>query len=139
MTATNPSVEQRARELLAEEYEFAGMDGDNIRAGNYRPTSIYDAGVRAVCRALTEPAGGEVEMAKDAADEILHRLAGWEKAYPLDIFSEPTEAEREWMRSTKRGLMDRIAASMGRHMAKCIREDLAKLSAALRAMGVGNG
>lgn len=75
------------------------------------------------------------EAKLDAAESILNRLEGWDKAYPLDVFPEPTDEEREWLHENKRGLMDRIAASMGRHMAKCIREDIAALQAAIAALG----
>src|SRR5690606_30499403 len=71
------------------------------------------------------------DAVQDACDEILNRLEGWSKAYPEDIFHEPTKAEREWLHATKPGLMDCIAASMGRHMSKMIAADLAKLRAAL--------
>ena len=72
------------------------------------------------------------DAVQDACDEILNRLEGWSKAYPEDIFHEPTKAEREWLHATKPGLMDCIAASMGRHMSKMIASDLAALQAAIQ-------
>jgi len=81
----------------------------------------------------------KVERGADACDTLLHKLEGWDKAYPEDIFPELTTEEREWMQANKRGLVDRISASMGRHIARCIREDLAGIRAALDAAGVGNG
>lgn len=71
------------------------------------------------------------EAVRDACDDILNRLEGWASAYPLTAFPEPTKEQREWIHATAPGLMDRISASMGRHMAGCIAEDLAKLKAAL--------
>jgi hypothetical protein len=68
---------------------------------------------------------------RDACDDILNRLEGWASAYPLTVFPEPTKEQREWIHATAPGLMDRISASMGRHMAGCIADDLAKLKASL--------
>ena len=68
-----------------------------------------------------------VEERSDAADGVLNRLEGWAKAYPVDIFSEVTDDECDWLHATKPGLIDRISARMGRHMAACIAEDVAKL------------
>ena len=68
---------------------------------------------------------------EDAVAEVLDRLEGWAKAYPVDMFHEPTKEERDWLHATKPGLMDCIAASMGRHIATCIALDIAKLRAAL--------
>ena len=72
----------------------------------------------------------------DACDTLLHKMEGWDKAYPEDIFPELTAEERDWMQANKRGFIDRISASMGRHIARCIREDLAGIRAALDAAGV---
>lgn len=71
------------------------------------------------------------EAVGDACDDILNRLEGWASAYPLSVFPEPTKEQREWIHATAPGLMDRISASMGRHMAGCIADDLAKLKAAI--------
>jgi hypothetical protein len=68
---------------------------------------------------------------REVLDDLLHSLEGWGKAYPLDIFPEPTKEQRDWLHATRPGLMDRIGASMGRHMAACIAADIAKLRAAL--------
>jgi hypothetical protein len=67
------------------------------------------------------------ERDDDVFDTLMARLEGWDKAYPERAFPEPTDADREWIHGERRGLMDRIAASMGRHMASCIRDDLTKL------------
>lgn len=72
--------------------------------------------------------------AHGAIDSILNQLESWGKAYPTDIFREITDEDREWLHSTRPGLMDRIAAGMGRHMHKMIEKDIAALSTALRAL-----
>jgi len=107
------------------------------------PTDI-DALDHAIAHLSSRLEAGEdfeakVERGADACDTLLHKLEGWDKAYPEDIFPELTTEEREWMQANKRGLVDRISASMGRHIARCIREDLAGIRAALDAAGVGNG
>ena len=74
------------------------------------------------------------ELREDAADSIatmLNRMEGWAKAYPEEMFHEPTKEERDWLHAERPGLMDCIAASMGRHIAKCMAEDLATLQASL--------
>lgn len=76
----------------------------------------------------------KVEAALDVAEDIVHRLDGWDRAYPVSMFSEVTEAEREWLHTTRRGLLDRISAGMGRHIAGCIRGDIAKLREALSVL-----
>ena len=48
--------------------------------------------------------------------DIVERLDGYIRAYPLDIFPEPTSDDRMWLKDAKPGLQDRIAASMARHM-----------------------
>jgi len=80
-------------------------------------------------RAHQQPVAGE--GVDDIIETILNRLEGWSKAYPTDMFSELTEAERDWLHENKRGLMDRISASMGRHMVNMIASDLSELRAAL--------
>lgn len=70
----------------------------------------------------------------DEFGDIVHRLEGWDRAYPTDIFREVTDAERDWLHETKPGLIDRISASMGRHMASRIREDIGKLRDLLAAL-----
>jgi hypothetical protein len=54
--------------------------------------------------------------------EILDEL---ELAYPEDVFPELTEEERAHLVSAHRGVMDRISASMGRHLVEVIRRKLA--------------
>jgi hypothetical protein len=50
------------------------------------------------------------------------------------VFREVADDEREWLHATRPGLMDRISASMGRHVAACIAEDLAAIRANLRPL-----
>jgi hypothetical protein len=71
------------------------------------------------------------EATQDAIDNILNRLDQWGKAYPTSIFREITDEDREWLHRERPGLMDRIAAGMGRHMHKMIAQDIAALTAAL--------
>ncbi|NLA69326.1 MAG: hypothetical protein GX856_14000 [Gammaproteobacteria bacterium] len=54
----HPNLEQQAREMLATEFEHAGMhaSADTIRAGDYQPRSHHDACVRAIVAALSAPA-----------------------------------------------------------------------------------
>ncbi len=54
----------------------------------------------------------------DYAD-IVPRLRSFAEAYPTDIFPPLTDAERGEL---KRGVMDRIGASMGRHCSKFMTE-----------------
>lgn len=84
-----------------------------------------------------QPEAGVPDGWRDAADDILHKLAEWSRAYPEDVFPEPSKEDREWLHATRRGLMDRISASMGRHMVRLIERDLASLKAALAAAGRG--
>jgi hypothetical protein len=85
------------------------------------------------CRAHAPAAPGVRvdEATQDAIDSILNKLHGWSRAYPADIFHEPTKEERDWLHATRPGLMDCIAASMGRHISGMIAADLANLAAAL--------
>ena len=72
------------------------------------------------------------EATQEAIDNILNRLDQWGKAYPLDLFPEPSKEERDWLRTSGRpGLMEKVAASMGRHVHKMIAKDIADLTAAL--------
>ena len=52
--------------------------------------------------------------------QMIRQLRNFAEAYPTDIFSEPTADERKWLHEIRPGLQDRIAASMGRHVAKCL-------------------
>lgn len=125
-------VEQRARELLAKE---AFCDEHELNAAlkdPYNPDNAItaSAAVRAIATALSQQpeARGVVD---DRVESILHKLNEWSRAYPEDIFREPSKEEREWLHTKKPGLMDRVSASMGRHMVRLIRDDLAALTAAL--------
>jgi hypothetical protein len=97
----------------------------------------WQATIHAAIARLESPEGEGAavrdEATQDAIDSLLSTLGDWGKAYPLDIFREPTKDERDWLHTTRPGLMDRIAASMGRHMAGLIARDLAKLRATLEA------
>jgi hypothetical protein len=73
------------------------------------------------------------EAKQDAIDNILQRLESWGKAYPTDIFREITDEDRNWLHETRPGLMDRIAAGMGRHMYSQIAKDIAALVEALES------
>lgn len=56
---------------------------------------------------------------------ILEILDEIEKAYPLDIFPDTTQGERDDVIERYPGFIDRTSAMMGRHLAKVIREKLA--------------
>lgn len=56
---------------------------------------------------------------------IYEILEEFEQAYPESVFPELTDEERAHMISTHRGVMDRVSASMGRHLVKMIRRKLA--------------
>lgn len=56
-------------------------------------------------------------------NEILDEI---EKAYPEDIFPSFTKEEIETIKNEYRGFIDRASASMGRHLAKVIREKVKK-------------
>lgn len=78
--------------------------------------------------ACAAPSGVRVDDAvQEACTDILHKLDSWAEAYPESAFGPVTEAEREEHGS----LISRASASMGRHMSRLIRGDLAKLRAAL--------
>lgn len=113
---------QAERDLLASQLSNSRTDVAN-RDGWLLTAHESVAALQARCEALDE-----------VRDEILNKLEGWGKAYPVDIFHEPTKEERDWLHATKPGLMDCIAASMGRHMAKCIEQDIAALRAAIDAL-----
>ena len=75
------------------------------------------------------------ETVQDACDDILHKLEGWAEAYPECAFGPVTDAERE-----KHGsLISRASASMGRHIARVIEGDIAKLRAALSGVSAPMG
>ena len=57
-------------------------------------------------------------------DTLLERVQQFAAAYPESMFPEITEEERTWLIKTRPGLLDRISASMGRHMAKALLESL---------------
>ena len=62
-------------------------------------------------------------------DDIIHRLRQWADAYPEDIFRPLSENERITIHGTYPGYMDRIAATMGRHIGeqmRAIADDLEK-------------
>lgn len=61
-------------------------------------------------------------MEKMTIDEVLDEI---EQAYPLDIFPDTTQAERDVIIANHRGFIDRTSAMMGRHLVKVIRERLA--------------
>lgn len=77
------------------------------------------------------PAAVVDDATQDAIDSILHKLEEWSKAYPLDVFPEPTEKQRDWLHEGSPGLMDRVSASMGRHMSRMLTRDIAALRTAL--------
>ena len=51
-------------------------------------------------------------------------LAEIEQAYPLDIFPDTTQGERDDVIERYPGFIDRTSAMMGRHLAKVIRQKL---------------
>jgi rubrerythrin len=59
---------------------------------------------------------------KKTIQEILAEI---DQAYPLDIFPDTTQAERDPIISRYPGFIDRTSAMMGRHLANVIREKLA--------------
>lgn len=69
----------------------------------------------------------QLEAAEDAFTCLISKCEYWGKAYPANIFSEPTKEALEWLHATRPGLIDCISASMGRHMAGLIASDVAKL------------
>lgn len=58
--------------------------------------------------------------------KILEILDEIEKAYPEDMFPPTTEEERQKVIEQFPGFIDRTSAAMGRHLAKVIREKVAK-------------
>ena len=50
-----------------------------------------------------------------------------ERAYPENIFTEPTKEEIREIHSKYPGFIDRTSAAMGRHLAKVIRRKLAEI------------
>ena len=61
----------------------------------------------------------------DVRHSIHEILAEIEQAYPLDIFPDTTQAERDEVIASHRGFIDRTSAMMGRHLVKVIRDRLA--------------
>jgi len=55
---------------------------------------------------------------------LIERLAQFADAYPEAVFAEVTDEEHAWLHKERPGLQDRIAASMGRHIAKVLAEAL---------------
>lgn len=58
----------------------------------------------------------------DRLAEILHRLDSWSQAYLEDVFTPTTHDEIQAVAAAFPGMVDRISASMGRHMVKHMRE-----------------
>jgi hypothetical protein len=58
---------------------------------------------------------------KSGIYEVLEEI---EKAYPLDIFPDTTQAERDPIIKQYPGFIDRTSALMGRHLVKVIRQKL---------------
>lgn len=61
----------------------------------------------------------------DVRHSIHEILAEIEQAYPLDIFPDTTQAERDEVIASHRGFIDRTSAMMGRHLVRVIRDRLA--------------
>lgn len=106
-------------------------DGTAHVIGKGRHASLTSPDALAIFREHFAPAAVVDEATQDAIDSILHKLEEWSKAYPVDVFPEPTERQRDWLHEASPGLMDRISACMGRHMAKMLSKDIASLRAAL--------
>lgn len=70
------------------------------------------------------PAG----VVEEAVESFRGSLKSWQMAYPEQCFSPPTPDELRWLKETRPGLLDRISADMGRHVAKCLASDFAALS-----------
>lgn len=109
MTANNPSVEQRARELLAEEYGRAGLSFKSVVVRDLRSVYFADdtlAALRAITRALTAPAGGEVErreIARGAAeqDALVYGIGflvdgRYVSPTRVDVFTPPTPSTQRY-------------------------------------------
>jgi hypothetical protein len=125
-------------EFQADHDEVVGADGDALLTCYSNAHHGYSgSGTAALIAEAINALPHLLSLAKrvagvgDHCDVLLNRLEGWGKAYPIDIFSEPTDEEREWLHATKPGLMDRVSASMGRHMARMIQSDLSELRVAL--------
>jgi hypothetical protein len=56
--------------------------------------------------------------------DIQRILKEIDRAYPEDIFPEPTKEQIDEVHSKHPGVVDRISASMGRHLAGLIRRKL---------------
>lgn len=54
-------------------------------------------------------------------EDVFNRLDAWSEAYPIEVFSPLKDEERTWLHETRPGLMDRIAASMGRHIGRQVK------------------
>jgi hypothetical protein len=109
--------------------------GDPDVAGDYFPIcAVEDRGgsehdpdaiiaavnfIREHGSALIAELGQEV----GAVESFRGSLNSWIMAYPEQCFSEPEPEELFWLRDAKPGLLDRISASMGRHVAKCLITD----------------
>ena len=78
---------------------FDGIDDDIVRKA-YREFDEFQAKVK----------GYEIAIAEMRA------------AYPVDVFPDTTQDERDEVIKSHRGFIDRTGAMMGRHLAKVVKE-----------------
>ena len=56
--------------------------------------------------------------AYELADDVIHMLESWSKAYPTDIFPEITKENIEYINAVNPNLSSRFFAHVGRHFIK---------------------
>lgn len=68
---------------------------------------------------------------REAIEDVAHQLRQWADAYPEEMFGPLTAEERQAVMKVFPGLVDRVAAMMGRHIGKRMREIAGELDRAL--------
>lgn len=117
----NPALMELADRLAAlPKISESGRNDDGIEGVAIPGVDCYhfdDLMRQAATQLRTAAAEGEDRFA-----EILHRLDSWCQAYPEDVFTPTTHEEIQAVAAAFPGMVDRISASMGRHMVKHMRE-----------------
>lgn len=68
-------------------------------------------------------------MTSQDTTALVERLQDLTQAYPLDVFPEVEQHERDWLKIARPGLQDCIAASMARHLVPTLSEAATTITA----------
>lgn len=116
------ALENRLRDE-AGQHEINALEADSVGATEAAVGQEWRSDLKRELADELATLIAELGQEVGAVESFRGSLNSWIMAYPEQCFSEPQPEELFWLRDAKPGLLDRISASMGRHVAKCLIAD----------------